>query len=179
MWPERPGEGSMAWLYQRGNRYYIGYYTPDGKRVRKSVSTSKEVAEMTLRRIEADIEGKEGGGVPEAAVGVVARHLGEPEHREKVSTYPGVRCVENVRELFIRIYDKIGFEVLKSQTEFPHYVLSRHDRIIRAHAVLKSSDLKTPGLDLQKCDTGICWIHDWHDAPISILDLSGYFDFYG
>jgi hypothetical protein len=171
----------MAWLYQRGNRYYIGYYTPDGKRVRKSVSTSKEVAEMALKRIEADIEGRDAGmgSVPEAAVGVVARHLGEPEYREKLSTYPGVRCVENVRELFIRIYDKIGFEVLKSQAEFPHYVLSRQDRILRAHAALKSSDLKPPGLDLQKCDMGICWIHDWPDAPIPILDLSAYFDFYG
>jgi len=172
----------MAWLYQRGNRYYIGYYTPDGKRVRKSVSTSKEVAEMALKRIEADIEGRGVvgmGSVPEAAVGVVARHLGEPECREKLSTYPGVRCVENVRELFIRIYDKIGFEVLKSQAEFPHYVLSRQDRILRAHAVLKSSDLKPPNFALQKCDTGICWIHDWPDAPIPILDLSGYYDFYG
>jgi hypothetical protein len=170
----------MAWLYQRGNRYYIGYYTPDGKRVRKSVSTSKEVAEMALKRIEADVEGKEGGGgIPEAAVGVMGRHLGEPEYRERLSTYPGVRCSENVRELFVRIHDKIGFEVLKSQPEFPNYVLSKQDRIIRAHAVLKSSDLKTSGLDIQKCNLGICWIHDWQDVPISILDLSAYYDFYG
>lgn len=172
----------MAWLYQRGNRYYIGYYTPDGKRVRKSVSTSKEVAEMTLRRIEAEIgEDKAGetGDIPETSVGVMARHLGEPEHREQLLTYPGVRCVENVRELFVRIYDKLGYEVLKSQAEFPHYVLSKQDRILRAHAVLKSSDLRGAGPDLQKCNVAICWIHDWQDAPLTILDLSAYYDFFG
>ena len=172
----------MAWLYQRGNRYYIGYYTPDGKRVRKSVSTSKEVAEMALRRLEAETgegQGEKVGGLPETAVGVIARHLGEPEYREQLLTYPGVRSVENVRELFIRIYDKLGFEVLKSQAEFPHYVLSKQDRIIRAHAVLKTGDLRASGTDLQKCHMAICWIHDWHDTPLNVLDLSAYYDFYG
>ena len=172
----------MAWLYQRGNRYYIGYYTPDGKRVRKSVSTSKEVAEMALRRLEAETgegQGEKVDGLPETAVGVIARHLGEPEYREQLLTYPGVRCVENVRELFIRIYDKLGFEVLKSQAEFPHYILSKQDRIIRAHVVLKTGDLRASGADLQKCNMAICWIHDWHDTSLSVLDLSAYYDFYG
>ena len=33
---------------------------------------------------------------------------------------------------FIRIYEKLGFEVLKSQEAFPHYVLSRDELPIRA-----------------------------------------------
>jgi len=48
----------MAWLYQRGKKWWIGYYGADGKRVRKSISDSKDIAELALRRVEAELEQK-------------------------------------------------------------------------------------------------------------------------
>ena len=107
----------MAWLYQRGKKWWIGYYDEEGDRVRKSVSESKEVAELTLKRVEVELAKKNAKSlaIPEAALEVIDRYLKEDVHVERLATYPGVRNPTNVRELFIRIYNKLGFEVLKSQ----------------------------------------------------------------
>ena len=171
----------MAWLYQRGKKWWIGYYDEGGKRVRKAISASKEVAELTLKRLEAELAKKSAQplAVPEAALEVIDRHLTGDVRVERLSTYPGIRNATNVRELFIRIYDKLGFEVLKSQEEFPHYVLSAEDRLVRAHAVLRSSDFRAQELDYLSCDSIICWVNDWDEAPLPVLELSRYYDFYG
>ncbi|MDA0748600.1 MAG: hypothetical protein O2954_18940 [bacterium] len=171
----------MAWIYQRGKKWWIGYYDDQGKRVRKSVSGSKEVAELALKRVEAELARKNPGSltVPEAALEVIGRHLGQEAHMERLATYPGIRNATNVRELFIRIYDRLDFEVLKSQEEFPHYVLSARDKPVRAHAVVRSSDFREQGLDYLSCDSIVCWIHDWEDAPITVLELSRHYDFFG
>jgi len=171
----------MAWLYQRGKRWWIGYYDESGKRVRRSISTSKEAAELALKRVEAELARKnpQPFAIPETALEVINRHLKNEAEREHLPTYPGVKNTANVRELFIRIYDKLGFEVLKSQETFPHYVLSAKDGLVRAHAHVRSSDFQKEGLDYTACDSIICWIHDWDDAPMPALELSKYYDFYG
>ena len=61
-----------------------------------------------------------------------------------------------VFELFIRIYDKPGFEVLKSQDEFPHYVLSSEDRLVRAHTLVRRTGFQEEGLDDLGCDCIAC-----------------------
>lgn len=171
----------MAWLYQRGKKWWIGYYDENGDRVRRSVSASREVAELTLKRVEAELarKGRPTLDMPEAALEVIGRHLGPEPVLERVSTYPGVRSPIHVRELFVRIYDKLGFEVLKSQEEFPHYILSARGRPVRAHAVVRSSDFQAQELDYLACDTILCWVHDWEEAPIGVLELSRHYDFYG
>ncbi len=171
----------MAWIYQRGKKWWIGYYGEDGKRVRKSVGASKEVAELTLKRVEAELAKKNTRSlsVPQAALEVIDRHLKDTVQVERLDTYPGIRNPTNVRELFIRIYDQLGFEVLKSQDEFPHYVLSSEDRLVRAHTLVRSSDFQEEGLDDLGCDSIICWVHDWEKAPMPVLELSKHYDFYG
>ena len=110
----------MAWLYQRGKKWWIGYYDEDGKRVRKSISDTKEGAELALKRIEAELERKSAKSitVPKSTLDVIGKQLA-PVSREPLLTYPAVRNATHVRELFIRIYDKLGFEVLKSRIHFP------------------------------------------------------------
>ena len=171
----------MAWLYQRGKRWWIGYYDENGKRVRKSIGTSKEAAELTLKRVEAELAKKNARplAIPDSALEVMQRHLTGDIEPERLATYPGVRNPTNVRELFIRIYDRLGFEVLKSQESFPHYVLSAKDGLVRAHALVRSSDFQKEGLDYTACDSVICWKHDWDEAPMPVLELSRYYDFYG
>jgi hypothetical protein len=171
----------MAWLYQRGKKWWIGYYDENGERVRKSISDSKEVAELTLKRIEADVKHKNVKilSIPESTLEAIGKQLASAPEQERLATYSGVRNAVNVRELFVRIYDRLGFEVLKSQDEFPNYVLSGEDRPIRAHAVVRSSDFKKEGLDYLGCDSIICWVHDWDDAPIPVLVLSQHFNFLG
>jgi hypothetical protein len=170
----------MAWLYQRGKKWWIGYYDEDGKRVRKSISDTKEVAELALKRIEAELERKNAKSitVPQSTLDVIGKQLA-PVNREPILTYPAVRNATNVRELFIRIYEKLGFEVLKSQEEFPNYILSSNELPIRAHAVLRSSDFERENLDYMACDSIICWIDDWESAPIPVLELSAHYDFWG
>lgn len=171
----------MAWLYQRGKKWWIGYYDESGKRVRKSISDSKEAAELALHRVEVEIEKKNPPAmlVPESTLEVMGKHLKAPLRPEVLATYPAVRQVVNVRELFVRIYEKLGFEVLKSQEAFPHYVLSSNGKPVRAHAVVRSSDFKKENLDFTACDSMICWVHDWAAAPIPVLELSRHYDFWG
>ena len=170
----------MAWLYQRGKKWWIGYYDEEGKWVRKSISDQKEVAELALKRCEAELEQKSATSlaVPQSTLEVIGKQL-NTSSPESISTYPAVRNPTNVRELFIRIYEKLGFEVLKSQEVFPNYILSSNERPIRAHVVLKSSDFKQQDLDYTACDSIICWIDDWKSAPIPVLELSAHYDFWG
>ena len=116
--------------------------------------------------------------MPQSTLEVIEKHLSAVKP-ELISTYPAVRNPTNVRELFIRIYEKLGFEILKSQEVFPNYILSREERPVRAHAVLRSSDFKREDLDYTACDSIICWVHDWDAAPIPVLELSQHYDFWG
>lgn len=169
----------MAWLYQRGKKWWIGYYDEDGNRVRKSIGDSREVAEVALRRVEAEMRKKN----PEnplvgrdVTVSTKSTEFHSGKHR--ITTYPAVRSVVNVRELFARIYEDLGFEVLKSQEDFPHYVVDQDGKPLCAHAVVRSRDFLASGLDDGICELIICWIHDWHDSPLTVLELSQYYEFF-
>lgn len=49
----------MGALFKRGKTWYIDYYDPNGKRIRKGVSKYKETALLALKKVEIDIaEGK-------------------------------------------------------------------------------------------------------------------------
>ena len=67
----------MAWLFQRGKKWWIGYYDEEGKRVRKSISDSKEVAELTLKRVETELERKKAKPitVPQSTLDVIGKQL--------------------------------------------------------------------------------------------------------
>ena len=166
----------MAWLYQRGKKWWIGYYDEDGKRVRKSIGDSREVAEVALKRVEAEMR----NSVPNYP-NLNLEELGETRaaglEKYRLTTYPAVRNVANVRELFVRIYDQLGFEVLKSQEEFPHYVLTHNGKPICAHVVVRSQDFQMLDFDTLACDRIICWIDDWENAPVPTLVLSEYYEF--
>jgi hypothetical protein len=114
--------------------------------------------------------------VTEEIVGSRKIDLHAVKHR--LTNYPAVRSAVNVRELFARIYEQLGFEVLKSQEEFPHYVLAIDGKPICAHVVVRSRDFQTLGLDAQVCDRIICWTDDWEGAPIARLELSQYYEFF-
>lgn len=169
----------MAWLYQRGKKWWIGYYDENGKRVRRSIGDSREVAEVALSRVEAEMKKSN----PDYSMlasedSGVSHEIDLQVPTQRLTTYPAVRSVVNVRELFARIYEQLGFEVLKSQEDFPHYVLAIDGKPICAHVVVRCRDFQALNLDTQVCDRIICWINDWPDSPIPTLELSQYYDFY-
>ncbi len=169
----------MAWLYQRGKKWWIGYYDENGKRVRKSIGDSREVAEVALRRVEGEMRKQN----PDYPMLTQDRPFGPQDvniqtAKYRLTNYPAVRSVVNVRELFARIYEQLGFEVLKSQEDFPHYVLDMDGKPICAHVVVRSRDFQTLGLDVEVCDRIICWTDDWEGSPIPTLELSKYYDFF-
>ncbi|MGB8657663.1 MAG: hypothetical protein WCE90_07750 [Candidatus Zixiibacteriota bacterium] len=53
----------MPFIYQRKNVYYIDYRV-DGKRIRKRVGKSKQIAELTLKDIEVQLAKGEISSVP-------------------------------------------------------------------------------------------------------------------
>ena len=132
-------------LYQRNNRVYI---KTDGEDI--------EITKADLNRLRS-----------------LPREFGFGN--EILPDYPLVRNPTNVRELFIRIYDQLEFEVLASQEAYPNYILRRHGKNIVAHAVLKTKDMVT---DIYAdCDLIICWEDDADEIDhFEILEIHQYFD---
>lgn len=126
--------------------------------MRRSIGASKEVAELALKRVEAELAkiNTKSLSIPHVALEVMDRHLNDTVQVERLATYPGIRNPTNFRELFIRIYDKLEFEVLKSQVEFPNYLLSSENRLVRAHTLVRSSNFQEEGLDDLGCDCIVC-----------------------
>ena len=96
----------MAWLYQRGKRWWIGYYDENGKRVRKSIGTSKEAAELTLKRVEAELAKKNARplAIPDSALEVMQRQFEQLEtrRRELLARRPSLQADINSMEIRVK-----------------------------------------------------------------------------
>jgi len=94
--------------------------------------------------------------------------------KEILPDYSLIRSPINVRELFVRIFDRLGFEILLSQDGFPNYVLLRNKKELSAHVVVNAREFQ--GLP-QQPDLLICWKNDrLRDETIEILELSRFYD---
>lgn len=101
--------------------------------------------------------------------------------RNLLVDYPNVRHPVQVRELFIRIYDQLGFRILRSDESFPNYVLSFDNKqSVRAHVVVDSADFINGQYPCDECDLVICWQNTLSDQKdFDILELKPKFDLFG
>jgi|SaaInlStandDraft_7_1057024.scaffolds.fasta_scaffold54633_1 hypothetical protein len=109
-----------------------------------------------------------------------SRKISEIEIAPRALTnYPTVKQVWQVRELFIRIFDLLGFTVLRSDNIFPEFVLLFGDISYNATVVVKASDCfdKIDQVRVD-CDLVICWDDDLEYEPdeFEILAISKFFD---
>jgi len=95
--------------------------------------------------------------------------------------YPNITHSVQVRELFVRIFELLDFQILRSSDSIPNYILRQHEKTFGAHVVVTSSEIKH--LDLPNCEMIICWRDTLskNDRPdgIEILSLEEHFDLLG
>ncbi len=77
--------------------------------------------------------------------------------------------------LFGKLHKELGIIVEAIQTGFPdakgRKKVRRGWEEIAIEFEYRSSNFKAHGHPLDKCDMIICWIHDWKDCPIEVVEL--------
>lgn len=77
--------------------------------------------------------------------------------------------------LFSKVHDDLGIKIEGIQQAYPDARGRRfngkgwvEERIEFEH---KASDFKTHGHDIERCDIIVCWINDWQNCPIEVIEL--------
>jgi len=83
--------------------------------------------------------------------------------------------------LFGMVSHELGFMVEAVHAAFPDCEAKRHIgenryQRVRIKFEFKSSNFLSQGYDLAGADMIVCWIHDWHDCPIEVLELKSVID---
>ena len=85
---------------------------------------------------------------------------------------------QGVVYLFGMISRELGFLIESIRTEYPDCEGKRcvdKDENRWEHVLIefeyKSSQFREHGHSLEDCDLIVCWIHDWEDCPIDVLEL--------
>jgi len=83
-----------------------------------------------------------------------------------------------VVSMFSSIADELGFEIVAQRPAFPDCEARRlADSKRRRYKKcliefeLRSSDYKKHKHPLKGCDLIVCWLHDWEECPIEVLEL--------
>jgi len=63
------------------------------------------------------------------------------------------------------------FDRVEFRTEYPDAELVRGDKSIRIEFETRSGNFKQHSHDVKECDLIVCWIHDWTECPVNVLEL--------
>jgi hypothetical protein len=85
----------------------------------------------------------------------------------------------DVVQIFGAIAHELGFEIVGNRSAFPDCEARRKTVGNRDHYVkclieyeFSSKDYKNHAHPLKGCDLIVCWVHNWLECPIEVLDLS-------
>ena len=80
--------------------------------------------------------------------------------------------------LFGKISEEIGFSIEAIRTDYPDCdgkrLVDRNKNLWETVSIefeYKSSNFIEHGHDSSKCDVIICWIHDWLECPLEVIEL--------
>ncbi len=78
--------------------------------------------------------------------------------------------------LFGMVSNELGFMVEAIHAVFPECEAKRHVgenryQRVRIKFEYKSSNYMSHGYDPADADMIVCWVHDWHDCPLEVLEL--------
>jgi hypothetical protein len=79
--------------------------------------------------------------------------------------------------LFGKIHDEVGIKVEAIRTGFPDVIIRRFNGRAwvseRSEFEFRASDFIQHGHDPEKADIIVCWINDWPDCPLEVIELKG------
>ncbi|OIO08014.1 hypothetical protein AUJ27_01435 [Candidatus Falkowbacteria bacterium CG1_02_37_44] len=77
--------------------------------------------------------------------------------------------------LFSKVHEDLGIKIAGIQQSYPDARGMRFNGRgwveERIEFEYKASDFQTHGHDIEKCDIIVCWINDWQNCPIEIMEL--------
>jgi hypothetical protein len=133
--------------------------------------------------------------IPAAPRVIVPQTYKPPEahHRKKIEfgnpiDFRGLRFApineQGVVYLFGMISRELGFLIESIRTDYPdcegkRCIDSRRERWehVRIEFEYQSSNFRDHGHNPDDCDLVVCWIHDWVDCPIEVLELRSQIQF--
>ncbi|MFH1549572.1 MAG: hypothetical protein ABIH04_03340 [Planctomycetota bacterium] len=88
-----------------------------------------------------------------------------------------------VAVLFGAIAEDLGFSIEHVSESFPDCLAKRRTKArhetgwedIAIEFEYNSRKFQAHGHDPAKCDLVVCWLHDWTDCPVEVLELSKLF----
>ena len=77
--------------------------------------------------------------------------------------------------IFAKISEEIGFIIEETRVAFPDCIARRQiakgwERVA-IEFEFKSSNFNLHRHDPEGCDLIVCWIHDWADSPLEVIEL--------
>jgi DNA-directed RNA polymerase delta subunit len=82
--------------------------------------------------------------------------------------------------LFSKIHDKLGINIEAIQASFPDAKGRRRTskgwEDVWIEFEFKSSQFKAHNHDPKECDIIVCWVHDWKDCPLEVIELRSEID---
>lgn len=80
-----------------------------------------------------------------------------------------------VLALFAMLADRLGFVILRVQSEFPDCealrVTAKHCRRVLIEFEYESANFLQHRHDVEQCDIIVCWKHNWPDCPLEVVEL--------
>lgn len=85
-------------------------------------------------------------------------------------------CEQGVIFLFGMLAERLGFQITRIQTAFPDCeAMQRIDeerwQRVRIEFELESRNYLVHGHPVEGCDLIVCWIHNWAECPVEVLEL--------
>lgn len=122
------------------------------------------------------IKNLEGPTVAEGAA-LASHHQGRTLNFRAFSYAP--TSEHDVVQMFGAIAHELGFEIIGNRSAFPDCEARRWTATAREsyekcliEYEFSSSDYKKHKHPMKGCDLIVCWIHDWLECPIEVLELS-------
>jgi len=69
------------------------------------------------------------------------------------------------------LMEEDSFDRLEFRAEYPDAEIVKGDKRLRIEFETHSSEFKRHFHDEKGCNLIICWMHDWHECPLKVLDL--------
>jgi len=82
------------------------------------------------------------------------------------------RLYECLKPELAKLIGEGSFDKLEFKTEYPDAEAVKGDKRLRIEFEYTSSEFKRHFHDEKKCDLIVCWMHDWRECPIKVLELS-------
>lgn len=83
--------------------------------------------------------------------------------------------------LFGALAEKMGFQMLRIQTEYPdgealRMITENRLQRVRIEFEFESRNFRRHNHDPALCDLIVCWEHNWPESPIEVIELKGAFN---